>query len=38
MQASFRKFIELLNANQVEYLIIGGYAVAKHSFLRYTGY
>ncbi len=32
----FREFIESLNANQVRYLIIGGYAVALHGHPRYT--
>jgi len=33
----FREFIELLNKNRVEYLVIGGYAVAYHGYPRYTG-
>jgi len=32
----FKEFIESLNANQVRYLIIGGYAVALHGHPRYT--
>ncbi len=32
----FREFIELLNKNDVEYLIVGGYAVAFHGHPRYT--
>ncbi len=32
----FREFIESLNANQVRYLVIGGYAVAFHGHPRYT--
>lgn len=30
-------FVELLNSNQVEYLIVGAFAVAYHGFPRYTG-
>jgi len=33
----FKEFIELLNANKVEYLIVGGYAVGVHGYPRYTG-
>jgi predicted nucleotidyltransferase len=33
----FREFIELLEKNQVRYLIIGGYAVSVHGYPRYTG-
>ena len=33
----FKEFIELLNANKVEYLIVGGYAVGIHGYPRYTG-
>lgn len=32
----FKDFIELLNANQVRYLVVGGYAVALHGHPRYT--
>lgn len=32
----FKEFIELLNANQVRYLVVGGYAVALHGHPRYT--
>lgn len=32
----FKEFIELLNANNVEYLIVGGYAVGLHGYPRYT--
>ena len=31
-----REFIELLNENKVEYLIVGGYASSFHSRPRYT--
>ena len=32
----FKEFLELLNKNQVKYLIVGGYAVAFHGHPRYT--
>ena len=32
----FREFVAALNARAVEYLVIGGYAVAYHGFPRYT--
>jgi len=32
----FKEFIELLNANHVRYLIVGGYAMAFHGHPRYT--
>jgi hypothetical protein len=31
-----REFIELLNANRVEYLVVGGFAVAWHGYPRFT--
>ncbi len=33
----FKEFIQLLNKNNVKYLVVGGYAVAMHGFPRYTG-
>jgi hypothetical protein len=33
----FKEFLELLNSHQVEYLIIGGYAVGYHGYPRPTG-
>ena len=33
----FKEFIELLNSNRVEYVIVGGYALAFHGTPRYTG-
>lgn len=33
----FREFIQLLNEHSVEYVIVGGYAVAIHGYVRYTG-
>lgn len=31
-----REFIELLNANGVEYVVVGGFAVAWHGYPRFT--
>lgn len=36
LNQDFKEFIQSLNNNQVEYLIIGGYAVAFHGHPRYT--
>jgi hypothetical protein len=36
LNQDFKEFIELLNKNQVKYLVIGGYAVAIHGHPRYT--
>ena len=33
----FKEFAGLLNANGVEYLVVGGYALAAHGHPRYTG-
>jgi hypothetical protein len=33
----FKEFIELLNKHQVEYIVVGGYAVAMYGYPRYTG-
>ena len=33
----FREFISLLNQNNIEYLVIGGYAVSYYGYPRYTG-
>jgi hypothetical protein len=32
----FKEFIESLSANEVRYLVVGGYAVALHGYPRYT--
>jgi len=32
----FREFIELLNKNDVKYLVVGGYALAFHGYPRFT--
>ena len=36
LNQDFREFIQLLNDNQVRYLVVGGYAVALHGYPRYT--
>lgn len=36
LNKDFREFIELLNLNNVKYLIVGGYAVGFHGYPRYT--
>jgi hypothetical protein len=33
----FKEFVGLLNAHQVKYLVVGGYAVAFHGYPRMTG-
>ena len=33
----FKEFVRLLNEKQIEYLIVGGYAVSFHGYPRYTG-
>jgi len=37
LERVLREFIELLNARDVRYLIIGAYALAHHGHPRYTG-
>ena len=36
LDPDFKEFCQLLNVNNVRYLIIGGYAVAFHGYPRYT--
>ena len=36
LQADFKEFLKLLNSKQVEYLLIGGYAVGYHGYPRAT--
>jgi predicted nucleotidyltransferase len=36
LNPDFKEFFQLLNANGVRYLIVGGYAVAYHGYPRYT--
>lgn len=37
LNKDFKEFVELLNSTGVEYLIVGGYALAAHGRPRYTG-
>jgi hypothetical protein len=37
IQKDFKELLELFNANEVEYLIVGGYALAFHGAPRFTG-
>lgn len=36
LPADFREFLKLLNEAEVEYLVIGGYAVGYHGYPRTT--
>lgn len=37
LNSDFKEFAGLLNSNGVEYLVVGGYALAAHGHPRYTG-
>ena len=37
LNRDFKEFAELLNARSVDYLVVGGYALAAHGHPRYTG-
>ncbi|MEO7174932.1 MAG: nucleotidyltransferase [Saprospiraceae bacterium] len=37
LDKDFSDFIQLLNTNEVEYLVVGGYALALHGKPRHTG-
>jgi hypothetical protein len=37
LTSDFKEFAELLNLNQAEYLVVGGYALAAYGHPRYTG-
>jgi predicted nucleotidyltransferase len=37
LNSDFKEFAELLNARSVDYLVVGGYALAAHGHPRYTG-
>ena len=37
LNKDLREFVALLNSHQVEFLIVGAYAVAFHGYPRYTG-
>ncbi len=36
LNPDFKEFFQLLNKNNVRYLVIGGFAVALHGYPRYT--
>lgn len=37
LDPDFREFVRLFIANEVRFLVVGGYAVAAHGLPRYTG-
>jgi hypothetical protein len=37
LTSDFKEFAKLLNSNAVEYLVVGGYALAAYGHPRYTG-
>ncbi len=37
LNRDFKEFAELLDARGVDYLVVGGYALAAHGHPRYTG-
>ena len=37
LSKDFSEFVELLNSAGVEYMLVGGYALAAHGHPRYTG-
>jgi len=37
LSKDLREFAALLNSNKVEYLVVGGFAVAHYGFARFTG-
>lgn len=37
LNKDFKEFVQFLNANAVEYLVVGGYALMVHGHPRYTG-
>lgn len=37
LSPDFKEFVQLLNKNDVQYMIVGGYAVGIHGHPRYTG-
>lgn len=37
LNSDFKEFAQLLNAHGVDYLVVGGYALAAHGHPRYTG-
>jgi hypothetical protein len=37
LEPDFRDFVEILNKHEVEYMVVGGYALAFHGEPRFTG-
>ena len=37
VQKDFKEFLALLNVHEVDFMIVGGYALAYHGAPRYTG-
>jgi hypothetical protein len=37
LSKDFKEFIGLLNKNKVEFIVVGGYAVGFHGYVRFTG-
>src|SRR5687767_13369358 len=37
LEPDFKEFVELLNRHQVDYMVVGGYALAFHGEPRFTG-
>ena len=37
IQKDFREFLALLNVHEIDFIIVGGYALAYHGAPRYTG-
>lgn len=37
LSKDFKEFIELLNKNNVRYIVVGAYAVGLHGYVRFTG-
>ena len=38
VQRDFKELLALFNAHQVDYIVVGGYALAYHGAPRFTGY
>ncbi|MFO0873908.1 MAG: hypothetical protein U0575_08055 [Phycisphaerales bacterium] len=37
LHRDFRELLEQFNADRVEFMVVGGYALAAHGVPRYTG-
>ena len=37
LHKDLREFLELLNSHKVDFVLVGGHAVAFHGYPRYTG-